>query len=281
MTAVEEAAAPGPVVLQPRQLIVTLYGLYARERGGWLSVAAVVRLMADLGVEEAAVRSSISRLKRRGLLDARRDGDVAGYALTAEALEVLAEGDARIFGRRRAQEDDGWLIVVFSVPESERERRHRLRSELSHLGFGTVAPGVWIAPGHLGDEVHEVLRRRGLSGYVELFSRARVPREEARAAVPRWWDLDALHSRYAAFLDRHAPARHRAHPDRALDPAEAFADHVRLVTDWRGLPYADPGLPLELLPADWNGARAADLFAELAERLAGPAGEHARRLLDA
>jgi phenylacetic acid degradation operon negative regulatory protein len=194
-------------------------------------------------------------------------------------VEVLAEGDARIFGRRRAREDDGWLLVVFSVPESQRERRHRLRSELSHLGFGTVAPGVWIAPGHLGDEVREVLRRCGLADYVELFSRARVP--DARAAVARWWDLDALHERYAGFLGRHAPARHRAHPDRALDPAEAFADHVRLVTDWRGLPYADPGLPLELLPADWNGARAADLFAELANRLSGPAREHAHRLLDA
>ncbi|WP_345771551.1 PaaX family transcriptional regulator [Geodermatophilus sabuli] len=282
MTAVEEAAAPGSVVLQPRQLIVTLYGLYARERGGWLSVAAVVRLMADLGVEEAAVRSSISRLKRRGLLDARRDGEVAGYALTGGALEMLAEGDARIFGRRRAGADDGWLLVVFSVPESERERRHRLRSELTRLGFGTVAPGVWIAPAHLADELGEVLRRRGLAGYVELFSRALVPGDdEARAAVARWWDLDVLHDRYAGFLDRHAPALHRASPDRPADPARAFADHVRLVTDWRALPYADPGLPLDLLPGDWNGARAADLFADLAGRLAGPAQAHARRLLDA
>ncbi|MGY1641848.1 PaaX family transcriptional regulator C-terminal domain-containing protein [Geodermatophilus sp. SYSU D00703] len=280
MTAVEEAAAPVAVVLPPRQLIVSLYGLYARERGGWLSVAAVVRLMADLGVEEAAVRSSVSRLKRRGVLDARRQGEIAGYALTPEALEVLAEGDARIFGRRRAREEDGWLLVVFSVPESERGRRHRLRSELTRLGFGTVAPGVWIAPGHLGEEVREVLRRRGLAGYVETFAQARVSAAEARAGVARWWDLDTLHERYAGFLDRHTPALARSAADRPLDPARAFADHVRLVTDWRVLPYADPGLPLELLPGDWNGARAADLFAELADRLAGPARAHARRLLD-
>jgi phenylacetic acid degradation operon negative regulatory protein len=155
-----------------------------------------------------------------------------------------------------------------------------LRSELTRLGFGTVAPGVWIAPGHLDDEVHEVLRRRGLAGYVELFSRAAVPADEARAAVARWWDLDALNERYAGFLDRHTPALHRAPPDRPVEPARAFADHVRLVTDWRVLPYADPGLPLALLPEDWNGARAADLFAELAGRLAGPAADHARNLLD-
>src|SRR5690349_21834636 len=45
---------------QPRTLIVTIYGLYAREAGGWLSVASLIRLMAELGSEEPAVRSSIS-----------------------------------------------------------------------------------------------------------------------------------------------------------------------------------------------------------------------------
>jgi phenylacetic acid degradation operon negative regulatory protein len=51
------------------------------------------------------------------------------------------------------------------------------------------------------------------------------------------------------------------------------------VTDWRQLPYADPGLPPDLLPADWNGVRAADLFAELRSVLAEPARAHARRLI--
>jgi phenylacetic acid degradation operon negative regulatory protein len=276
VTAVEEAASPAGV-LQPRQLIVTLYGLYARERGGWLSIAAVVRLMAALGVEEPAVRSSISRLKRRGLLDARRVDGVAGYALTEVAQEILADGDARIFGRRRAEVAEGWLLVVFSVPESERDKRHQLRSQLTRLGFGTVAPGVWVAPGHLADEAGEVLARRGLAGYVELFRG--VPLGEIRVA--RWWDLDQLHARYAEFLDRQQPVGDRIAAGGGPEPVQAFADYVRLLTDWRQLPYADPGLPLDLLPADWNGARAADLFAELRERLADPASEHAHRLIDA
>lgn len=279
VTAVEETASSAGAAAparRPRQLIVTLYGLYARERGGWLSVSAVVRLMAALGVEEPAVRSSISRLKRRGLLDARRADGVAGYALSEVALEILADGDARIFGRRRAEERDGWLLVVFSVPESEREKRHQLRSELTRLGFGTVAPGVWVAPGHLAEETQEVLSRRGLAGYVELFRDAQPALGDLRADVARWWDLGELHDRYAEFIDRHGPVRERGGPG---DPAQAFADYVRLLTDWRRLPYADPGLPRHVLPPDWNGARAAELFAELRGRLAEPAHEQALRLI--
>lgn len=271
---------------QPRQLIVTLYGLYARDDDGWFSVAALVRLMAGLAVDEPAVRSAISRLKRRGLLDAQRRRPsedqrrgAAGYALSADAREILADGDARIFGRRRAEAADGWVLVVFSVPESERGRRHTLRTQLAQLGFGTVAPGVWVAPGHLAGELTDVLHRLGLEGYVEMFVGNHLPFAGPGTDVGSWWDLDALHERYATFLHRHGPVRARWARRRGTDPAGAYADYVRLVTDWRRLAYADPGLPLELLPPRWNGVRAAELFAGLQRRLAAPAHEHARALV--
>src|SRR5260370_33678440 len=59
---------------QTRALIVTIYGLYAREAGGWLSVASLIRLMAELGPRAPAVRSSLSRLKLRARLALGSDG---------------------------------------------------------------------------------------------------------------------------------------------------------------------------------------------------------------
>src|SRR4051795_10763743 len=153
----------------PRQLILTLYGLYARDEHNWLAVSAVVRLMGDLGVDSAGVRSSVSRLKRRGVLHPLRLDDAAGYALSDRALDVLREGDQRIFNRPRAVLSDGLVMVVFSIPEPEREKRHRLRNTLTGMGFGTAAPGVWVAPGLLHDEVARTLDRHGLAPYVDLF----------------------------------------------------------------------------------------------------------------
>ena len=51
--------------------------------------------------------------------------------------------------------------------------------------------------------------------------------------------------------------------------AASSAD-ITALTDWRRLPYAEPGLPAEVLPADWTGQRAADTFFELRARLAEP-----------
>ena len=52
---------------------------------------------------------------------------------------------------------------------------------------------------------------------------------------------------------------------------EAFAGYVRVLTDWRRLPYLDPRLPAELLPEGWIGIRAADLFFALRALLEEPA----------
>ncbi|MGO9050974.1 MAG: PaaX family transcriptional regulator C-terminal domain-containing protein [Streptosporangiaceae bacterium] len=330
MTGNPAEAAPDGRSAQPRALIVTICGLYAREAGGWLSVAALIRMMAELGVDEAAVRSAISRLKRRGVLEPRRRGGAAGYALSERGREILAEGDRRIFGRPRARLADGWLVAVFSVPESERGRRHALRSRLAWLGFGIVSAGVWIAPAHLAAETTDVLARYGLSGYVDLFRADYLAFGEVREQLRRWWDLDRLEQLYQAFLDDAAPVRERwlarpapepaapepAAPEPAAPepaaagagsqargaqgseadgseadgsaadgsaadagrPGEAFADYVRVLTAWRRLPYLDPGLPPELLPAGWHGLRAAGAFAELRGLLAGPARAHVRAL---
>jgi phenylacetic acid degradation operon negative regulatory protein len=53
-----------------------------------------------------------------------------------------------------------------------------------------------------------------------------------------------------------------------------------MLTAWRRLPYLDPGIPLELLPAGWPGVRAGDLFGELDGRLREPAAKHAQAVIE-
>jgi phenylacetic acid degradation operon negative regulatory protein len=275
-TLVENARPDG----QPRQLIVTLYGLYARDERNWLSVAALVRLMSELGVDGQAVRSSVSRLKRRDTLRSLSVAGAAGYSLSPAALEVLREGDARIFQTRRAVVADGWVLVVFSVPESERERRHELRTQLSRLGFGAAAPGVWVAPARLAQETAKVLARSDLDRYVEMFRGDHLGFTDLAAKVQQWWDLDELSARSAEFTARYRPVADRLAVQGVTD-AEAFMHYVPMLTTWRRLPYLDPGLPLELLPAGWAGEAATELFAELNRELREPARRHAMAVIHA
>ncbi len=273
-----EPAAAGGRDTRLGPLILTVYALYARVEDNWLSVASLIRLMSDLGFDGPAVRSSISRLKRRGVLRSERHGGVAGYSLESATLEVLAEGDSRIFERARARIEDGWLLVVFSVPESERDKRHELRTSLTRLGFGTAAPGVWVAPGNLAAETRRTLERRGLSAYVDIFSGHHLAFGEPRSKVRAWWDLDELASLYADFLRQYRAVLERVSAD-GTTPLDAYQTYIPMLTQWRRLPYRDPGLPLQLLPPGWSGETARMLFDDLNRTLSAPAREHAMKVI--
>ena len=246
----------------PRSLIVSFFGAYGRELGGWIAVADLVTLLGRLGVDAPAVRSAVSRQKQRGFLQARQTDGVAGYSLSAEAEQILADGDRRIYLRQSAELADGWVLAVFSVPETERHRRHLLRSRLSRLGFGTTAPGVWIAPSHLAEEARHTLERLDLAAYVDLFHADYLAYADLREAAARWWDLGAVQAGYADFS-----AQFLETETDPADDAEAFAAYLPALDAWRRMPYRDPGLPPELLPDDWRGVQAADIFFGLHDTL--------------
>ncbi|MGW7577180.1 PaaX family transcriptional regulator [Streptomyces sp. NPDC054765] len=264
----------------PRSLIVTFYGAYGRgaePAGGTAApvpVAALIRLLGALGVDPPSVRSAVSRLKRRGLLvPSRTATGAAAYGLSDAARQLLEDGDRRIFGRPAARLSDGWVLAVFSVPEEERHKRHLLRSRLARLGFGTAAPGVWIAPAQLYEETRHTLERLQLARYVDLFTGDHAGFAPTADAVARWWDLDALAARHRAFLEEQEPVLQRWSRRRSVPPEAAYRDYLLALDAWRQLPYADPGLPSPLLPEDWPGGRAAEVFGRLHAKLQA-AGAH-------
>ncbi len=250
----EKTATAGDLELaaaSPGSLIVTFTGLYLRGLGGWIAVADLLALLEHAGQPSGSTRQALVRLKSRDFLQSDRRGARAGYRLTDAGRADLEIGDARIFRYGQASESAGWVLAVFSVPEHARAERHRLRTRLSWLGFGTVAAGVWIAPATLAERARLQLDAEALSEYVTWFSA-----EPLQAAdVAHWWDLDALRGLYAAFLD------HWSEVAPPVDDGAAFAAYLRLVDSWRRFPRIDPGLPQSLLPVGWEGRRAFDLFA--------------------
>lgn len=244
--------------VRPQHLIVTIFGRYVRAHGGEIRIADLIEMMAALGIDAGVVRSSVSRLKQRGILVAEGGG---AYRLSSSLDDVFAAGDRRIFAPRRAEVDDPWLLASFSVPESERPVRHQLRTLLQRLGFGQVSGGLWIAPGQIADETEAALRGAGLGRYVELFLGSRMSSDPLGDAVREWWDLSTMEPLYRGFVDAF---REQAGE---RDERAAFAAHVRAITQWRRLVYLDPGIPLELLPSGWIGVEAGRLFAALHEGL--------------
>lgn len=236
-------------------------------------MSAIIRLMGSLQIDEQSVRSTISRLKRRGILVPRPHLGQAGYALSEYGRELLRESDDRNFDRRRATLADGWITAVFSVPESERSKRHLLRSRLRWLGFGTVSAGVWIAPATLLTETRDAIHRHELGDYVDLFTGAHHGPMGTRSRVGTWWDLDEVDAVYRDYIAAMDPLLARAESGLGSD-AECFSDFVRALTSWRRLPIVDPGIPRDLLPEKWHADQAETLVSRIRALLAEPTKRH-------
>src|ERR1700755_505998 len=103
MPAPAESSTTSRDAARPREMILTFYGLYREAIRGWISIAHLIRLMAEVDVDAPAVRRRVSRLKRPGLIEARAVAGAPGYSLSPAGQQLLAEGDPRIFGRQPSQ----------------------------------------------------------------------------------------------------------------------------------------------------------------------------------
>lgn len=259
---------------RPQSLIITIFGAYSRTMEGWLSVSTLLRLMGEVGVEDAAVRSALSRFKRRGILVAERRDGAAGYALSDNAWRTFDVGDARVLQRREPPPSSDWVLAAFSIPERSRDIRYRLRSRLARVGFAQVAGGLWIAPRALEADVQYIVDVLGVHGHVNIFGAEHIGVGSTADAVREWWDLDDIGAQYSAFTRTYRKVGAAYQAGKAIEAVSSFADYTRVLTSWRPLPYIDPGLPREFLPRVWPGDAATELFYSLHDQLFPWAQEH-------
>jgi phenylacetic acid degradation operon negative regulatory protein len=248
-----------------RSALFDLYGDHLRTRGDWAPVAAVVRLLAPLDIAAPAVRTAISRMVRQGWLEPVRVGADRGYAPTDRARHRLDDAAARIYRTRVEAWDGAWDLLVVQPP-GHRSGRDRVRAGLSFLGYARLSDTTWISP-FASPEVEPLL-----AGEHAPFARLRAYDDHPAARARQAWHLEKLAKAYVGW--RRFAERLLADPDSQLagiahaeEEERAFAVRSVLVHEWRKFLFTDPGLPAELLPADWVGHEAADFFAGHAARL--------------
>lgn len=260
------APIPGDATPRPQAMLFTLWGDYVVHRGGEIWTGSLIRVAAEFGISELALRSVLSRMVRSGWLEAAKRGNRSYYRLTKRGRKIIEEGTARIFHRDRPAWDGAWRLVVYSVPETERELRDQFRKRLLYLGFGPLAPGTWISPHDLQPHVGQLAAELGMHEYVDQFRAAHLPPGDARNLAARVWPLDRLAEAYCAFLDRWTPVAAELDPD--LPDPRAFVLRFWLLHEFQRFFLDDPGLPPDLVPPDWPGHQAADLFETLHDHLA-------------
>lgn len=284
MTYIEPAVHPKTMGKRTQDLIFTLYGDYLRYRGSSAWIGSLIQILGTLGTSEQAVRSTMSRMARKGWLESTRRGRHSIYSLTPKSERLLAEGTQQIFFPQRERWDGHWYLVTYAFSDEMGPARHRLRKRLSWLGFGQLTNGTLVSPRNLRAEVHTVLDELHVQENVNYFRAEDLLLTDDASLARRCWDLDELAASYQEFIAQYQPRfeRDRLAEDQGdgLTPEHAFQQRFWLVHEYRTFPFEDPYLPQELLPADWPGYAAMDLFQAYYALLGDAANEYIDQVLD-
>lgn len=248
--------------LSARSLLLTVLGEFVHPRRGEVWTGTLVEALGALGVEEKSARQALSRAAGEGLMSSTRSGRRVRWQLTTAGEQLLREGTERIYGfmRQTRPWDGRWLVLTVSVPESQRQLRHRLRTRLTWLGLGSPSPGLWVVPDVTKEAlVRALIDELGLHDRAFAWDGFAVSAGDPGNLINTAWDLDYVEKRYLAFIDRFGDAD-------APTAQDAFVSQVRLVQEWRRFPFLDPDLPSELLDHDWPGPRAAATFHDRRDR---------------
>lgn len=245
-----------------RSLLLTVLGEFALPTGEPVWTGAFLGALSALGTEEKAARQALARTSTEGLLRADRVGRRTRWHLTPRGEQLLHEGTERIYGFMRARRrwDGRWLVLAVTVPETQRQLRHRLRTRLTWAGMGSPAPGLWVVPdAGRAQEVAGIVEELGIGHSAMSWTGPTAGIGDPQDVVAAAWRLDQIEAAYAEFV-REFTARQVGGEE------DAFVAQVSLVHAWRRFPALDPALPAELLDHDWPGPDAATLFHRCHER---------------
>ncbi|KOG31015.1 PaaX family transcriptional regulator [Streptomyces resistomycificus] len=260
---------------RPQSLMLTFFGNHVLEAGNLCVYSgSIIDALGRVGVGEQAVRSTLTRMVNRGLLQRQREGRRMYFGLTPQATRVLEDGRTRIWKQGAVNDDwDGtWTLLGFSLPDSWKRQRHDLRSRLTWSGFGALYSGLWIAPGNV--DVSTTVSELGLTAHVKIFHAQADVATDIELMIRDTWDLESIAARYVTFDKRWTAHLGTASGD---DP---IATRLRLVSEWLWTIRTDPRLPARHLPPAWPARTAQDTFRRVAEQTAAPAGQMARDLLE-
>lgn len=250
-------------VPHPQTLLMSLIGLHLLDDDRPVSGTSVVQVLGRLGVAESAARSVLQRVTARGLIERHKEGRRTFYSPTPLGREVLTDGRAKMFHHWRTAAWDGrWTFIGVTVPEQQRAVRHRVHNRLSWAGFARLPGSMWAAPGE--HDVTDILGDIPDAAPVVLLGLPRPPTTDAQLVAA--YRLADVADGFRGFLSRWTAADDGT--GSVDDALTALVRRLRLHTEWLALTRDDPQLPEPLLPSDWPGRPAGDLFRRLDRDLA-------------
>ena len=260
--------------LRAGSLIVTIFGDAILPRGGTVWIGSLIKVLADYGINERLVRTSVFRLTRDNWLQVNQVGRRSYYSLTPSGAQEFERATQRIYGDPRQAWDGYWSLVLLSGMAAE--DRDAVRKELGWLGFGALSASVLAHPSADIAAMEATLKRAGIERDIVVMRGNVVDGrhdDAMRNLVQKSWRIDDIDAQYDKFVTQFRPVFAAVRRTRKRDSRLSFQIRMLLIQEYRRILLRDPLLPAEMLPAGWHGTAAYQLCRNLYRLIYAPADD--------
>ena len=220
------------------------FGKSKTSYGGYQMFREAEEALADVNYD--TFKQALVRLRKEHLIAQKQKRTWVDVAITAAGRKRL-ESFLPVYQIKRPW--DGLLYLVsYDIPETHHAKRDLLREYLRRIGCGLLQESLWLTPYNPRDLLDDFIREREIKGTIlvsKLGKDGAIGNEDVHTLVADVFHLSALNKRYEEFLSKEKT--------RKKTPFQLAIMYHSILDD-------DPQLPFGLLPRDWLGDRAHEVF---------------------
>jgi len=149
-------------------------------------------LWRDTYPKNRSYYNAVHRLRKTGLIAHRQEGGRESVLRIAEPARRTRPIYFRPERFWNVKWDGRWYLLMYDVPEAQREFRDTLRYFLKQHRMGSLQRSVWVTSQDIRPDFDDLVRAVGVDEFAFLFeSRTVLGRGEADV-VANSWDFEAL-----------------------------------------------------------------------------------------
>jgi phenylacetic acid degradation operon negative regulatory protein len=248
--------------LRSGSLITTVFGDAIAPRGGNVWLGSLIKVMADFGISERLVRTSVFRLTRDGWLQSEQVGRRSYYSLSEDGRARFEQATQRIYSVPAGVWDGHWCLLLLSG--LDRSAKDVARKELGWLGFAQLSANVLAHPAPDLADLDIAIERIGVADQLVVIEGQTIRNESGMQILAQsGWSLSEINRRYEEFLAMFRPVMKAIGESKNIDDKQAFIVRTLLIQEYRKVLLRDPQLPAQLLPPNWKGTAAYQLCRNL------------------
>jgi len=271
--------------INAKTLVSSVFGDLVLPNGGGAWVETLTLLLEPLGVNNRMVRTTLFRLAEEGWVISTREGRKSFYELTEKAASQTSVAEKLIYYADQKHWDGEWTLVFIVMKPIELEARRELEQELTWIGFGAITKHILAHPTVTPDLVADRVCSLGLQSSV-VCMRARNLSDvniglkvSDQDMAAQCFPLKGLGDQYQDFISTFSSVDSKLISNEPENSMDLIALRLLLVDQYRRIVLHDPHLPSQLLPKDWIGEKAYDVFKKIYRDLHEPTEAAYRNLV--